>query len=93
MASEPQQRELGDAAARTTTDPIVMAAAASVLLSWYQFFVRGNREMGIFVGLWPPTLLAFASYFKQERMIARVENIFSGGRIREMVERMVGGQG
>ncbi|MWV63461.1 hypothetical protein GRS48_01260 [Halorubrum sp. JWXQ-INN 858] len=42
-------------------DPIILAAIASVALSWYQFYVRGNKKYGLFVGLWPPTLLAFSS--------------------------------
>ena len=55
-------------AEQTTMDPAVMVSAGAVLLSWYQFFLRGNKLTGLFVGLWPPTILAFASYFKQTTM-------------------------
>lgn len=47
-------------------DPVATLAAGSVLLSWYQFYVKGNTESGIFVGLWAPTLLAAASYVQQK---------------------------
>lgn len=60
---------------------------ASVALSWYQFYVRGDKEQGIFVGLWPPTLLAFASYFQQQRMKESVEHGASGVVTR--VQRMM----
>lgn len=94
MAQQGRQREEREtirATRRTGTDPLVMAAAASVLLSWYEFFVRGNREMGLFVGLWPPTILAFASYFRQAQILSRVETMVPGS-IRETVNRMMGGQ-
>ncbi|RDI73043.1 hypothetical protein DWB78_06705 [Halopelagius longus] len=47
-------------------DPVATLAAGSVLLSWYQFYVKGDKESGIFVGLWAPTLLAAASYVQQK---------------------------
>lgn len=47
----------------------VVAAAMSVLYSWYVFFLQGDRRQGIFIGLWPPTILAFASYLEQTDMI------------------------
>ena len=66
----------GDAAtvtAQTGLDPAVLAAGVSVILSWYYFFGRGERHLGLFVGLWPPTILAFASYFKQTSMSDTLE--------------------
>ncbi|EFW92759.1 hypothetical protein ZOD2009_07814 [Haladaptatus paucihalophilus DX253] len=63
------------AAQESTSDIAILASAASVLLSWHQFFVRGNRERGLFIGLWPPTILAFASYFNQKRMEQRMESL------------------
>lgn len=64
--SQQQQKQQGmQAAEEAGTDPWLMAAAASVSLSLYYFFVKDDREMGQFVGLWPPTFLAFASYFRQ----------------------------
>jgi hypothetical protein len=55
-------------------DMALLGAALSVLLSWYQFFYRGNRMRGIFIGLWPPTILAFASYLKQRGMSDRLNS-------------------
>ena len=47
-------------------DAVTLGAAASVLLSLYEFY-RGNRDRGIFVGHWPPTILAFATYLRKRR--------------------------
>lgn len=69
------EEEAAQATAETGTDPAVIAAGASVLLSWHQFFLRGNREFGLFVGLWPPTILAFASYFNQTRMSDQLKDV------------------
>ena len=78
-------------AQRTTTDPAILAAAASVGLSWYYFFVQGDRQRGIFVGLWPPTILAFASYFNQLRVREMMDRMTSMSGIRRSVQRMVQG--
>lgn len=71
--SEDEREEAFEATAETGTDPAVVAAAASILLSWHQFFLRGNRELGLFIAFWPPTILAFASYFNQTEMSESVE--------------------
>lgn len=89
MASRRQQQQAMQAAEQTSTDPWIMAAAASVMLSWYVFFVAGDRERGIFVGLWPPTFLAFASYFRQTRMHDTMSRAKGGGGVMDRVERMV----
>ena len=78
-----------EAAEESTTDPAILAAAGSVLLSWYQFFVRGNRMQGIFVGLWPPTILAFASYFNQKRMEQKMMSV-GPSNIVNSIEKMLG---
>lgn len=70
-----QEQEAMEAASETTTDPAIVGAGAAVLLSWHQYFLRGNREMGLFVGLWPPTILAFASYFRQTNMYDRMRRM------------------
>ena len=75
------------AAEQTGMDPAVMASAASVALSWYFFFVKGDKLRGLFVGLWPPTFLAFASYFEQTRMSDMVKQATgsgSGGVVRSL---------
>ena len=76
-------------AERTSMDPAVALAAGSVLLSWYQFYVRGRKETGIFVGLWPPTILAFASYYEQTRMSDTLNRALGKTGIVESIERMV----
>lgn len=57
------------------TNPAVVAAVASVFLSWYEFFVRDNKALGLFVGLWAPTIFAFAGYFNQSRMGQSLRNL------------------
>lgn len=59
------------------SNPVVMIAAASVLFSWYQYHVRGNKHYGLFTGLWAPTLLAFASYVQDADLEETVESITS----------------
>lgn len=77
------------AAGQTSMDPAVMVSAGAVILSWYQFFLRGNERMGLFVGLWPPTILAFASYFEQTRMSDTLDRAMGRSGIVESIERMV----
>ena len=90
MATDPEQQQMMEAAGETGMDPAVIGAAASVALSWYYFFVQGDREKGLFVGLWPPTIFAFVSYFQQTRMSRRLESaIGSTGGISESVQRMI----
>lgn len=67
-----------EASKRTAIDPIVFLSGASVLLSWFYFYGKGEPEKGLFVGLWPPTLLAFASYFRLTRMHAMMEEQSTG---------------
>ncbi|WP_340098815.1 hypothetical protein [Salinibaculum salinum] len=59
---------------RTGRDPIILAAIGSVLLSWYQFYVRGNKEYGLFIGLWPPTMLAFSNALRINEISRKVES-------------------
>ncbi|WP_436343595.1 hypothetical protein [Natronorubrum sp. FCH18a] len=85
MASKQQmtEREMSGQAAEEVTEqamgPALLAAAASVGLSWYYFFLRGERQRGMFVGLWPPTILAFASYFNQRKMRQQIDSITQPG--------------
>lgn len=94
MASSDKQQEAMRAAEEAGMDPAVMASAASVALSWYFFFVKGDKLRGLFVGLWPPTFLAFASYFEQTRMSDMIRNATgrgSSGVVRS-IERAVSGR-
>ncbi|WP_459194265.1 hypothetical protein [Halosimplex sp. J119] len=89
MESQGQQQEAMQAAEETGTDPAVILAAGSVALSWFFFYARGDKEQGIFVGLWPPTILAFASYFEQTKMSDMVERATGRDTLVGRVERMV----
>lgn len=83
-----REERTAEATAETGTDPAVMAAGVSVLLSWYYFFVRGERHLGLFVGLWPPTILAFSSYFEQTRMSDQVRSALgSASPIDQLISR------
>jgi hypothetical protein len=80
-----------EAVGKQAMGPAAMAAAASVGLSWYYFFARGDRERGIFVGLWPPTILAFASYFNQRKMRQQIDTITQPGTtIKNAIDSMMG---
>ncbi|MDS0477425.1 hypothetical protein [Natrinema sp. 1APR25-10V2] len=73
--TEQEPEEMGDQA----MGPAVVASAASVGLSLYYYFVRGERQLGTFVGLWPPTILAFASYFNQRKIRRQLNTITQPG--------------
>ena len=48
--------------------PAVLASVGSVALALYFYYVRGDKQRGQFVGLWPVTILGLASYFKVEEI-------------------------
>ncbi|QSW98810.1 hypothetical protein [Haloterrigena alkaliphila] len=85
MASKQQiaEREVSGQAAEEVGEqamgPAFIASAASVGLSLYYFFMRGERQLGAFIGLWPPTILAFASYFNQRKMRQQLETLTQPG--------------
>lgn len=54
-------------------DLALIASAASVLLAWHQFYLKGNKTRGLFIGLWPPTILAFGSYLNQQAILDKLE--------------------
>lgn len=74
QSQEDTSEETKAATEMTTTDPVVIASVASIALSQYYFFVKGDREMGIFVGLWAPTWMALASYFRQAEMYSEMKS-------------------
>ncbi|MFC7018353.1 MULTISPECIES: hypothetical protein [Haloarcula] len=45
-------------------DPTTLASVASVALALYFYYVRGDKQRGQFVGLWPATILGLAAYRK-----------------------------
>lgn len=50
---------------------ILGSALISMAISIYLWFT-GNKEAGLFVGIWVPSLLSFGNYFKQR--ISEAEN-------------------
>ena len=97
MASRQQmtEREVSGQAAQEVGEqalgPAFLASAASVALSWYYFFIRGDRQRGLFVGLWPPTILAFASYFSQRKMRRQLDAITQpGATLKSAIESVMG---
>lgn len=82
--------EMGDDMGEQALGPAALASAASVGLSWYYFFIRGDRQRGLFVGLWPPTILAFASYFNQRKMRNQLDALTRpAASIKQTLESMV----
>jgi hypothetical protein len=56
------------------SEPVALAAILSIGFSWFVYHIQGNKAYGIFVGLWAPTMLAAASYFKQLQLAEKLEN-------------------
>ncbi len=54
-------------------DLALIASGASVLLAWHQFYLKDNKTRGLFIGLWPPTILAFGSYLNQQAILDKLE--------------------
>lgn len=73
MAEQQEKESATDVGKRTGRDPAVLAAAGSVLLAWYQFYVRGNREHGLFIGLWAPSILAFSNAVRINELSRKME--------------------
>jgi hypothetical protein len=48
--------------------PAALASLGSVGLALYFYYVRGDKQRGQFVGLWPSTILALASYLRLEQI-------------------------
>jgi len=74
MADKPTTEAIEE----VSTDGIgtaVVAAVGSVALALYFYYVRGDKQRGQFVGLWPVTILALASYFKLEEIKQAVEAV------------------
>lgn len=74
MVRQREQEAAKEVGKRTGRDPVIMAALGSVLLAWYQFYVRGNTQHGLFIGLWPPTLLAFSNAIRINNISRKVES-------------------
>ncbi|ELZ10446.1 hypothetical protein [Natrialba aegyptia] len=91
MTEREMPTESAQAVGEQAMGPAFIAAAASVGLSWYYFFLRGDRHRGMFIGLWPPTILAFASYFNQRKMRQQLDAITQPGTtIKNALDSMMG---
>jgi hypothetical protein len=44
--------------------PAALASVGSVALALYYYYVRGEKQRGQFIGLWPATILGLAIYLK-----------------------------
>jgi hypothetical protein len=73
MTQQSEEHATKEAGKRAGRDPVVIAAAGSVLLAWYQFYVRGNKEHGLFIGLWPPTMLALSNAVRINEISEKIE--------------------
>lgn len=65
------ENSVTEATGEVSTDGLgaaVIASVGSVMLALYFYYVRGDKQRGQFVGLWPTTILALASYFKLEEI-------------------------
>lgn len=70
-------------------DAALSAAGLSVLFALYEYYIRGNKHDGLFVGLWAPTILAFASYLKQRSMEKRLEQSLIGGSTMRTLRKLL----
>ncbi|WP_336362942.1 hypothetical protein [Halalkalicoccus salilacus] len=66
-------KESAESAFDPVSEPVVLAAAASVAFSWYLYYMKGDKVHGLFVGLWAPTLLGAANYFKNLRVTEKLD--------------------
>lgn len=87
MSQQNEREKAAEIGKRTGRDPIVLAAAGSVLLAWYQYYVRGNKEHGLFIGLWPPTMLAFSNAIHIKEINEKV-----GDRTENLLDRLTQGR-
>lgn len=70
---EEKAERMVDAVPMSAGDPVASLAAASVAFSWYNYYVRDEKQYGIFVGLWAPTLFAAASYLQQKDLVRKLK--------------------
>lgn len=76
-AEEKKAEQMVESVPMSAGDPVATVAAASVAYSWFNYYVRGNKQYGIFTGLWAPTLFAAASYLQQKDLVRKLREGFS----------------
>lgn len=88
--------KLGTDERRTGTgalsDVAVASSVASVGLALFYYFVRGDHDRGLFVGLWAPTILGFANYMESSRARELLERTLGGESLAGTVRRVVRGE-
>jgi hypothetical protein len=58
----------------STTHIASVAAGASIAYALYLFFLKGQRQLGIFVGLWAPTILGLANHMEHTELPEEIED-------------------
>ena len=53
--------------------PAVLASLGSVALALYYYYIRGEKQRGQFIGLWPATILGLAIYLKLDDIARLLE--------------------
>jgi hypothetical protein len=53
--------------------PAALASIGSVALALYYYYVRGEKQRGQFIGLWPATILGLAIYLKLDTLTRLLE--------------------
>ena len=70
--------------------PAGIASVASVGLALYYYFLKGDRQRGLFVGLWAPTILSFASYLDGRKIRQQLDTLTRpASTIKDTIESMV----
>lgn len=67
-----QEVQKGNEPEQTGSDIAVILSGLAVLLAAYQFLYQKNRLQGLYIGLWPPTIMGFANYLKAKSMERRM---------------------
>ena len=78
MENRPAMADQSIEAEEKASSGALMAAGLSVLYSLYLFYVQGERNEGIFVGLWAPTILTIASYVEQTDLTEKAQDELDG---------------
>ena len=73
-SSETDVEEVAENTPMSAGDPVALLAAASVVYSWYLFYIEENKQQGIFVGLWAPTLLTASNYLQQKHLVEKFKS-------------------
>ncbi|MEF8813931.1 MAG: hypothetical protein V5A55_08940 [Halovenus sp.] len=66
--------ELPDDLSGDTLGPAVLASVGSVALALYYYYVRGDKQRGQFIGLWPATILGLAIYLRLGEILEHLQN-------------------